>query len=96
MTPGTFLRDARFRAGLSIDDVALSIRTVPHTCARDRAEWLGLVEADTMPVTIDVGIALSQLLGFNLQVLILLVAQATGSAPELIDAIAATIRRGAS
>jgi len=77
MTPGTFLREARERRGLSRDDVALTLATDPHINAHDRAEWLALVEADRAPVTIDVGIVLSELLLIDFDHLVALVAMMT-------------------
>jgi len=81
MTPGQFLREARERHHLGIADLVPSLATIPPICAHDRAEWLALVEADRAPVTIDVGLALFRLLGFDWNRLVSLVA-ATASDPQ--------------
>lgn len=54
ITPGTYLRLRREAAGLSIEDVAGVIATVPHMDALGRAGWLRLVEADETPIGADV------------------------------------------
>lgn len=58
MTPGTYLRLRREAAGLSLDDVALSMETIPSLPGRERAEWLGQIESDLAPLQVDVLLAL--------------------------------------
>jgi transcriptional regulator with XRE-family HTH domain len=73
-SPGLFLRAGRVSTGLSIEDLALRLETVPHISAHDRAEWLAMVEADRAPVTIDVGLALCELLDLSFLTLVDLIA----------------------
>lgn len=71
-TPGTYLRQRRQAAGLSIDDVAGRIGTIPHVSALTRAEWLRLVEADQAPIGGDVLHALRAAFPFNQRTLLAL------------------------
>lgn len=50
MSPGVYLAHHRRMAGLSHDDVALRVDTVPPVSAAVRAAWLRAIEADVMPV----------------------------------------------
>ena len=86
MTPGKYLELRRTAAGLSLDDVALMTDTTPPRCARDRAELLHLIEADLVPVSSDVVIALQHAFAFDQRALVLLVAIHAGAdiaAPQL-------------
>ncbi len=54
LTPGQYIAKRRAAAGLSIDDVAISLATVPRLGEVDRIAWLQRIEADVSPVTFDV------------------------------------------
>jgi transcriptional regulator with XRE-family HTH domain len=51
MTPGEQLRDLREGAGLSREDLALGLETIPPISARARADWLALIEAGVADIT---------------------------------------------
>lgn len=68
-SPGTYLRQMREAASLTIDDVALATETTPPVCARVRAEWLAAIEADTAPIAIATLDALERVFPFERQVL---------------------------
>ncbi|NWK96538.1 XRE family transcriptional regulator [Sphingobium lactosutens] len=59
MTPGTYLQLRRKAAGLSIEDVAGAVRTVPHLAEIDRAAFIRLIESDIAAPVWDVIEALS-------------------------------------
>ncbi|MEZ0495427.1 helix-turn-helix domain-containing protein [Sphingomonas sp. IW22] len=69
LTPGQYLRKRREAAGLSLDDVALCFETVPPIAAAARAEWLGLVEADAVPLPAGIADALHDAFPFDPRVL---------------------------
>lgn len=54
MSPGTYLRQRREAAGLSLEAVALDVGTDPAWPAHERAAWLQLIEADGAPIGDDV------------------------------------------
>lgn len=53
-TPGTYLRLRREAQGLSIEDVAAFVRTVPHLDLHGRCTLLRGIEADLTPISDDV------------------------------------------
>ncbi len=69
LTPGQYLRKRREPAGLSLDDAALCFETVPPIAASARAEWLGLVEADAVPLPVGIADALHDAFPFDARVL---------------------------
>lgn len=69
-TPGTYLRQRRQAAGLSVHDVAGMIGTTPPVSLLARAEWLRLVEADQAPIGGDVVRALRAAFPFNQRTLL--------------------------
>lgn len=73
MTPGTYLAKRRIAAGLSIEDVADAVVTVPAVPERDRIDWLRRIEADIAPVTEPIGNALFAVFPFDGDVLARLV-----------------------
>jgi len=74
VTPGAYLCLRRTAAGLTLDDVALMTETTPPVSARSRAEWLGLIEADEMPIAAETVEALRGAFPFDPHVLIHLIA----------------------
>jgi transcriptional regulator with XRE-family HTH domain len=76
MSPGTYLKQRRLAAALTLDDLALRTETEPPVAAMRRAEWLGLIERDELPVTEDVIDALADVpdLAFDEHALIRLLA----------------------
>lgn len=50
LTPGSFLRENREFAALSIEDVAMRISTEPHVDVRSRADLVRQIEADEAPI----------------------------------------------
>lgn len=69
MTPGTYIRKCRERAGLSLEDLALRLATVPKLSCRSRIDWLGAIEADAPTLSPSAAVALHGVLGFDLDVL---------------------------
>lgn len=59
MTPGSYIRERRVAAGLSIEDLALRVETVPAVSARQRGEMLTAIEDGFVPVRLSTAIALS-------------------------------------
>lgn len=78
ISPGTYLRLRRQAIGLSVEQVALALGTVPHIPAIDRAEWLKAIEADVQPVTLDASLALKRVIAFDWSVLVALCANRVG------------------
>lgn len=80
LAPGAYLRLRREAAGLSLDDVAFAMETIPTVSARSRAEWLGQIEAGLAPLQVDVLLALEAhpMLMFDRDVLLALSALAAG------------------
>lgn len=54
LTPGQYIARRRAAAGLSIEDVATQIATLPRLGEIDRIAWLDRIETDVSPVTFDV------------------------------------------
>lgn len=79
-TPGTYLRQRRQAAGLTVDDVAGRIGTTPPVSLLARAEWVRLVEADQAPIGGDVLRALRAAFPFNQRTLLRLGAAAGAAA----------------
>ncbi len=76
-TAGEFLRNARLAAGLSIEDVAARIGTVPAIAELGRRQWIEMIEADAMPIAASTIDALHSVLSFDREALgRLIVAQA--------------------
>lgn len=84
ITPGTYLRLRREAAGLSIEDVASVIGTIPHMDALGRAGWLRLVEADETPIGANVVDTLRNVFRFDQLVLLDLadIARGASGVPE--------------
>lgn len=72
LTPGQYLQKRRAAAGLSIDDVAERIATVPRWAQHLRRGWLEQIESDQMPATFNTIVVLNQVLEFNLSALVAL------------------------
>lgn len=73
MSPGDYLALRRTAAGLSIDDVAAVVQTLPRLAEIDRAAWLRRIEADVAVITVDVARALIRIFPFSEQVLVRLI-----------------------
>lgn len=69
MTPGTYLSKRRYAAGLTIEDVAERIDTIPHMLLHERREWLARIEDDIDRPGKDVIGALSRIFRFDILVL---------------------------
>jgi transcriptional regulator with XRE-family HTH domain len=82
LTPGQYLRKRREASGLSIDDIAERIGTVPHWAPHLRRGWLEQIESNQMPATFNTIVVLHQVMQFDLRVLVSLTAEAT-DAPRL-------------
>jgi hypothetical protein len=92
LSPGTYLRKCRKRAGLSLDDVALRMGTIPAWPMHTRAEWLATIEADIAPISVSTAIALFDVIPFDAQVfeaLMAIHAGATGIEPPLVCRVCA-------
>jgi hypothetical protein len=62
VTPGAYIRGQRVAAGMSIDDVALCLETVPYrVAAHVRAEWLAAIEDGVVEVGISTAVALADI-----------------------------------
>lgn len=62
MTPGAYIRRQRVAAGMTLDDVALCLETVPyHVAAHVRAEWLAAIEDGVVEVGISTAAALADI-----------------------------------
>ena len=75
MTPGQYLRTRREAAGLSIDDVAERIATVPRWAQHLRRGWLKQIESDEMPASFNTIVVLYQVMKFDLGALVALSAE---------------------
>jgi transcriptional regulator with XRE-family HTH domain len=82
LTPGRYLRKRREAAGLSIDDVAERIATVPRWAQHLRRGWLEQIESDDMPASFNTVVVLHQVMKFDLGVLVALTAEGC-EAPRL-------------
>jgi transcriptional regulator with XRE-family HTH domain len=69
LTPGQYLAARRRAAGLSVDDVAAAVDTVPHLGEIDRRAWIERIEADVAAIGHDVQHALLAAFPFSLPVL---------------------------
>ena len=78
MTPGTYVRLRRTAARRSLLDVAVRLDTEPHVPAHDRVDWLAAIEADRLPVTERIAIALYEVLPIDLVTISRLQAHADG------------------
>ena len=63
LSRGDQLRQARVAAGLSREDLALGLQTVPPISARSRADWIALMEIDAAEVTAEDFTVLQALIG---------------------------------
>jgi transcriptional regulator with XRE-family HTH domain len=72
LTPGQYLRKRREASGLSIDDVAERIATVPRWAQHPRRGWLEQIESDQMPASFNTIVVLHQVIQFDLGVLVAL------------------------
>ncbi|WP_242140841.1 helix-turn-helix transcriptional regulator [Sphingomonas sp. TREG-RG-20F-R18-01] len=52
MTPGNYIRKRREAAGLTVDELALRLETIPAVSAMTRAQWLTMMETDVAPISI--------------------------------------------
>ena len=82
LSPDQYLRTRREAAGLSIDDVAERIATVPRWAQHLRRGWLDQIESDTMPATFNTIVVLHQVMQFDIGVLVALSVEG-GDAPRL-------------
>lgn len=85
MTPGTYIRHARERADLALEDVAERLDSDPHVPARRRIDWLAAIEADRELVTEQVAFALAEVLKIDIIMLSRLQAVACGLTAGLND-----------
>jgi len=74
-TPAGYLKAQRLAAGMTLDDVALCVDTVPPIAAARRAELLADIEAGLVPVDVSTAVALAAvpMLGIRLDDLAALV-----------------------
>jgi hypothetical protein len=78
-TPGGYIKARRCAGGLSIEDVAAKLPTVPRDAEHDRIAWLKLIEADVQPMRPSTVDALETLIDFDREVLGALDAIAIGA-----------------
>jgi hypothetical protein len=58
LTPGQYVRAARLQAGMTIQDVAMCVETDPPVTMQRRAEWIGAIEKDVLPIRMSTALAL--------------------------------------
>lgn len=85
ISPGTYVRLRREALGLSRDDLALMLETVPGVSARRRAEWLETIESDVEEISVCVALALHDTIAIDLRILAYWMAIAEGAKPSLVD-----------
>lgn len=59
ITPGQYLKNRRHAAGLTAQELALCIDTIPAVCARKRAELIEDIEADLVPMRLSTALVLA-------------------------------------
>lgn len=87
LTPGTFVRLRREALGLSREDVALMLDSVPAVSSRRLVEWLELIESDAAEISVCVAIALHDAIALDLRMLAYWMAIAEGAKPSLLDVL---------
>ena len=89
ITPGTFVRLRRQALGLSIENLATMLDSVPGVSTQRRVEWLAAIENDVLPITVPTAWALHRAISLDLGVLSYWMEIAEGAAPSLVDALLA-------
>lgn len=84
ISPGTYIRIRRQALGLSVDDLALMLETVPGVSARRRVEWLEMIEADAEEISPCTAMVLHDAIAIDLQILAYWMAIAEGAKPSLV------------
>ncbi len=87
ISPGTYVRLRREALGLSRDDLAVMLDTVPGVSARRRAEWLETIETDVEAISVCVALALHDTIAIDLRILAYWMAIAEGAKPSLLDVL---------
>ena len=87
ISPGTYVRLRREALGITLDDLSLCLETAPPISARTRAEWLAQMEADTAPISMLSGLAIADIVRFDLVVLSRLIAVDDGARDVLVPAL---------
>lgn len=87
LTPGTYVRIRREALGLSREDVAMMLDSVPAVSARRLVEWLELIESDAAEISVCVALALHDAIAIDLRILGYWMAIAEGAKPSLVDVL---------
>jgi len=81
ISPGNYVRLRREALGLSVNDLALMLETVPGVSAHRRAEWLTMIESDVEEISVCFALALHDTIAIDLQILSCWMAIAEGAKP---------------
>jgi len=81
ITPGAYLKARRLVAGMTIAEVAAWLRTEPHLHEVDLIDWIKRIEADAVPASAEMIVALRAIFRFDPDILPLLGAVARGELP---------------
>ncbi len=85
ISPGAFVRIRREAVGLSLEDLALMLETVPGVSARRRVEWLAMIESGAAEISLCVALVLHDTIALDLRMLAYWMAIAEGARPSLVD-----------
>lgn len=89
ISPGTYARLRRETLGLTIENLATMLDSVPGVSTQRRVEWLTAIEADVLPITVPTAWALHRAIGLDLGMLAYWMEVAEGAQPSLVDALLA-------
>ncbi len=84
ITPGTYIRQRREEAGLTIENVAMMIESDPPVSVSRRIEGLTMIEADVEEISASTAMVLRDVIGIDLRVLAYWIAIAEGAKPASV------------
>ena len=87
ISPGTYVRLRREALGLSLEDLALMLETVPGVSAHRRVQWLTMIESGAEEISVCVALALHDAIALDLRMLAYWMAIAEGAKPSLVDVL---------
>ncbi len=87
ITPGAYVRIRREALGLSLEDLALMLMTVPGVSAHRRVQWLAMIESGAEEISVCVALALHDTIALDLRMLAYWMAIAEGAKPSLVDVL---------
>ncbi len=89
ISPGTFVRLRREALGLTLENVATMLDSTPCVSTQRRAEWLGAIENDVLPISLPTAYALHDVIGIDMRILSYWMAIAEGAKPSLVETLLA-------